>query len=65
MTDDGISFDGYEIFEPGDPGYDELLPLARENRLPDEVAERPVDPEALAHVLHDAGLDAHDFLENP
>jgi hypothetical protein len=63
MTDDGIAFDGFEEFKPGDPGYDELLPLARENRISDQDLG-PIDPDALARVLHDAGLDVSDFTED-
>jgi hypothetical protein len=62
VTGDDIAFDGFEEFKPGDPGYDELLPLARENRISDDDLG-PVDPEALARVLHDAGLDVPDFTQ--
>jgi hypothetical protein len=61
VSDGGIAFDGFEELKPGDRGYDELLPLARENRISDEESESPLDPEALARVLHDAGLDVSDF----
>jgi hypothetical protein len=63
VTDDGIAFDGFEEFKPSDPGYDELLPTARENRTSDQDLG-PVDPAALARVLHDAGLDIADFNED-
>ncbi|WP_433761624.1 hypothetical protein [Nocardia sp. CA-135398] len=63
-TDDGVLFDGYEEFHPGDPGYDEMLPVARANREEaDEPPERPVDSETLARLLRETGLDAGDFDE--
>ncbi|MGF6881220.1 hypothetical protein ABIA39_001100 [Nocardia sp. GAS34] len=64
VTDDGIAFDGFEEFEPGDPGYDELLPLARENPLLDEEPENPIDPDMLARVLRDAGMDVPESTED-
>lgn len=63
VTDDGIAFDGFDELNPGDPGYDELLPLAQKNRISDEDLGS-VDPEALARVLYDAGLDVSDFTED-
>jgi hypothetical protein len=63
VTDAGIAADGFEEFKPGDPGYDELLPVASENRISDDDLG-PIDPEALARVLHDAGLDVSDFTED-
>lgn len=72
VTDDGIAFDGFEKFTPGDPGYDELLAQALENRLSeqdedddDDEEDDPIDPEALARVLRDAGLDVSDFGQDP
>lgn len=61
-TEDGWLFDGYEEFRPGDPGYDELLPAARENPISDDEAENPVDPDTLAQLHRAAGWDAPDEL---
>ncbi|MEV0110410.1 hypothetical protein AB0H42_29280 [Nocardia sp. NPDC050799] len=58
-TEDGIHYRGYEELRPGEDGYDELLPLARANATePDELPERPVDPETLALILRDSGSDS-------
>ncbi|WP_216893719.1 hypothetical protein [Nocardia alni] len=62
-SDAGL-FDGYEEISPGDPGYDELLPTARENPIRDEEPERPVDPLTMAQVLRDAGLDSLDVEDS-
>ncbi|MGH8882437.1 MAG: hypothetical protein ACRD0P_34680, partial [Stackebrandtia sp.] len=59
-TADGGIYDGYEQFRPGDPGYDELLPDAQpytEQRGYRTEPERAVNPQALARILRDAGLD--------
>jgi hypothetical protein len=61
-TSDGGSFDGYEEFHPGDQGYDEMLPAARANRVEaDEPEESAVDPDTLARLLRESGLDAADL----
>ncbi|MEV6335248.1 hypothetical protein AB0M12_11095 [Nocardia vinacea] len=66
-TDEGGSFDGYEQFHPGDPGYDEMLAAATANRAEaddDEVdnsAESAIDPDTLARLLRETGLNAADF----
>ncbi|WP_433527002.1 hypothetical protein ACQPZ2_20405 [Nocardia pseudovaccinii] len=66
-TDDGGSFDGYEQFHPGDPGYDELLAAATANRAEadadevDDPAESAIDPDTLARILRETGLDAADL----
>jgi hypothetical protein len=51
VTGDGIAFDGFEEFKPGDPGYGELLLTARESQISDADLG-PVDSAALARVLH-------------
>lgn len=57
-TEDGVYYNGFEELHPGDPGYDDLLPVARKNPVePEEPVERPVDPDTLARILRDAGLD--------
>lgn len=63
VTDDGIAYDGFKEFRPGDPGYDELLPLARENAITGQERD-PIDPEAMARIRRDAGLDVPDFTED-
>jgi len=61
-TDDGGYFHGFEEFHPGDPGYDDMLPVAREDPVSDyEPPERPVDPDTLARILREAGLDGTGF----
>ncbi|WP_328411462.1 hypothetical protein [Nocardia sp. NBC_00403] len=57
-TADGVYYRGFEEFHPGDLGYDDMLPVARENPVePDYPPENPIDPETMAMILHDAGLD--------
>ncbi|MEV6431862.1 hypothetical protein [Nocardia sp. NPDC051463] len=57
-TEDGVYYRGVEEFHPGDPDYDVMLPIARENPIePDYPPQRPVDPDTMATILHDAGLD--------
>ncbi|WP_280276750.1 hypothetical protein [Nocardia wallacei] len=57
-TSDGGHFDGYEQFRPGDPGYDEMFPVASENRVEeDEQPERRIDPDTVSRLFHEAGLD--------
>ncbi|MBF6469832.1 hypothetical protein IU427_32420 [Nocardia beijingensis] len=61
-TEDGIYYSGFEEFHPGDPGYDEMLPVARENPvLEAEAPERPIDADTLARILREAGLDGTDL----
>ncbi|MGW0180850.1 hypothetical protein [Nocardia sp. NPDC003345] len=64
-TADGVHYHGVEEVHPGDPGYDELLPSARENpvRALDEP-ERPADPDTLAGILRDAGFDPFDETDS-
>lgn len=60
-TADGVHYHGVEELHPGDPGYDDLLPLARRNPVePPDEPERPVDPDTLAWILGDSGLDRFD-----
>ncbi|WP_067465548.1 hypothetical protein [Nocardia amamiensis] len=57
-TEDGVYYSGFEEFHPGDPGYAEMLPAARENPVSEsEPPERPVDNDTLAQILREAGLD--------
>lgn len=51
-------------FNPGGPGYDEMLPIARENpqRL-NEPADPPVDPDTLARILRATGLNESDLSD--
>ncbi|MEU1998869.1 hypothetical protein ABZ511_30915 [Nocardia gamkensis] len=61
-TEDGVFYSGFEEFHPGDPGYDEMLPVARENPVSEsEPMERPVDEDTLARILREAGLDGMDL----
>ncbi|MER7454578.1 hypothetical protein ABTW96_30310 [Nocardia beijingensis] len=57
-TEDGVFYSGFEEFHPGDPGYDEMLPVAREKPVEEkEEPQRPVDSDTLARILREAGLD--------
>ncbi|BCK54008.1 hypothetical protein NWFMUON74_17800 [Nocardia wallacei] len=56
-TEDGVFYHGFEEFFPGDPGYDEMLPVARENPYEKPEPERPLDEETLALVFREAGSD--------
>ncbi|MEU2179033.1 hypothetical protein ABZ552_32900 [Nocardia sp. NPDC019219] len=61
-TEDGVYYSGFEEFHPGDAGYDEMLPVARENPVSEsEAPERPVDQDTLARILREAGLDGMDL----
>ena len=57
-TEDGVYYSGVEEFHPGDPGYDEMLPVARENPVePEPTLERPIDPDTAFLLRRAAGLD--------
>ncbi|MEV6073253.1 hypothetical protein AB0L82_42480 [Nocardia sp. NPDC052001] len=59
---DGVLFDGYEEFHPGDPGYEEALSIARQQADDDdEPPEQPVNADALARLLRETGLSEKDF----
>jgi len=63
-TADGVYYNGFEEFHPGDPGYDEMLPMARENpQRPTEPSKRPVDSKTLARILRATGLNESDLYE--
>ncbi|MET9030318.1 hypothetical protein ABZW96_32525 [Nocardia sp. NPDC004168] len=58
QTEDGVFYSGFEEFHPGDPGYEEMLPVARENPVAEkEEPQRPVDTDTLTRILREAGLD--------
>ncbi|MFI1461826.1 hypothetical protein [Nocardia carnea] len=60
-TADGVHYHGVEELHPGDPGYDELFPIARDNPVEQlGEPERPVDPDTMAAILRDSGLDRFD-----
>ncbi|WP_431941458.1 hypothetical protein [Nocardia grenadensis] len=60
-TADGIYYRGVEELHPGEPGYDDLLPIARANPVSaEEDPQRPVDPDTMARILRDTGLDRPD-----
>lgn len=57
-TEDGVYYDGATKVVPGDPRYDELLPLARSNPAPAPSAQgRPVDPDTRSMLRRAAGLE--------
>jgi hypothetical protein len=57
-TEDGVYYDGATKVVPGDPRYDELLPLARANPAPARPAQgRPVDPDTRSMLRRAAGLE--------
>ncbi|MFB7718548.1 hypothetical protein [Nocardia sp. NPDC056100] len=61
---DGMMFDGYEELHPGDPEYDALLPIVRQQRTAQyQPSERQVDPDTLAMLLRATGLNAEDFKQ--
>ncbi|MER7765835.1 hypothetical protein [Kitasatospora sp. NPDC096140] len=47
---EGFFYDGWHKFVPGDPRYDELLPVARQYPLVVAESTAPVRPESLAKV---------------
>ena len=57
-TEDGVYYDGARKVVPGDPRYDELLPLAQANPVPKPPANgRPVNPETRSMLRRAAGLE--------
>lgn len=58
QTEDGVYYDGTTKVVPGDPRYDELLPLARTNPAPAPSAQgRPFDPDTRYMLRRAAGLE--------
>jgi hypothetical protein len=56
-TEEGAYYDGATKVVPGDPRYDELLPLAQANPVPKPPANpRPANPETLSMLRRAAGL---------
>jgi hypothetical protein len=53
----GAYYDGVRQIRPGEPDYDELLPEARANPKPVIRRTRTPDPENLARIRRDAGLE--------
>ena len=58
-TEDGVYYDGATKVVPGDPRYDELLPLAQANPAPARPAAqgRPADPDTRSMLRRAAGLE--------
>lgn len=56
-TEDGVYYDGATKIVPGDPRYDELLPLARANPAPSASRQRQPDPETRSRLRRAAGLE--------
>ena len=57
-TEDGAFYDGAARVVPGDPRYDELLPLAQANPAPARPTRgRPVDPVTRSMLRRAAGLE--------
>jgi hypothetical protein len=56
-TADGAYYDGFRQIRPGEPHYDDLLPQARANPRPVTRRTRTPDPETLARIRRDAGLE--------
>ena len=59
-TADGVYYDGVRQIRPGEPDYDNLLPQARANPRPVNRRTRRPDPQTLARIRRDAGLEPHD-----
>jgi hypothetical protein len=57
QTADGMCYDGVRQIRPGEPDYDDLLPWARENPRPVIRRTRTPNPETLARIRRDSGLD--------
>lgn len=57
QTTDGFYYDGVRQIRKGEPDYDELLPQARANPRPVIRRTRTPDPQTLARIRRDAGLD--------
>jgi hypothetical protein len=55
-TADGAYYDGVRQIRPGEPDYEDLLPLARTNPRPVTRRTRTANPETLARIRRDAGL---------
>lgn len=56
-TADGAYYDGFRQIRPGEAGYDDLLPQARAHPRPVPRRTRTPDPETLARIRRDAGLE--------
>jgi hypothetical protein len=56
-TAGGAYYDGIRQIRPGEPGYDDLLPGARANPKPVNRRTRTPNPETLARIRRDAGLE--------
>lgn len=59
-TADGAYYDGVRQIRRGEPDYDDLLPLARANPRPVSRRGRTPNPETLARIRRDAGLEPRD-----
>lgn len=57
-TEEGVYYDGATKVVPGDPRYNELLPLAQADPVPaPPVQGRPVDPDTRSMLRRAAGLE--------
>ena len=58
-TADGIYYDGAQQITPGDPRYDELLPVARANPAPPPPTTEKgnIDPETLDMLRQASGFE--------